>query len=80
MGNIHRVEVVVHVDAALNEGQKTEMVEHLRGCAGVEDARFSPGHDHLLLLIDYDRDRQRSKAVLDHLQQAHKGAGLLAPV
>lgn len=79
MGNSHQVEVVVHVDDALNEGQRMEMVKYLRDCAGVEDARFSPGHDHLLL-IDYDRDRVQSKDVLDYVQQTHKGAELVGPM
>jgi hypothetical protein len=79
MDIIHHVEVVVHVDAALDEAQKTEMVEHLRGCAGIVEARFSPGRDHLLL-VDYDRDRLRSKDVLNHVQQTHKGAELVGPV
>ena len=79
MGNIHQVEVVVHIDDALNEGQRADMVRQLRDCAGVEDARFSPGHDHLLL-IDYDRDCIQSKDVLGYVQQTHEGAELVGPV
>jgi hypothetical protein len=79
MSNIHQVEVVVHVDDALNEGQRAEMVRHLRDCEGVEDARFSPGRDHLLL-IDYDRDRMQSKDVLDFVRQTHGGAELVGPM
>jgi hypothetical protein len=79
MGNIHQVEVVVHVDDALNEGQKAEMVKHLRECEGVEDARFTPGRDHLLL-VDYDRDRLRSKDVLGYVRETRTGAELVGPM
>ena len=79
MGNVHQVEVVVHVDDALDEGQQAEMVKQLRGCEGVENAHFTPGRAHLLL-IDYDRDRVQSRDVLDYVRRNHKGAELVGPV
>ena len=42
MGNVHQVEVLVHVDDALSDGQRSDLVGHLKGCDGVEDARFTP--------------------------------------
>ena len=32
MGNIHQVEVVVHVDDTLSDGQRSDLVDHLKGC------------------------------------------------
>lgn len=79
MGNVHQVEVVVHVDDVLDEGQQAEMIKQLRDCAGVEDAHFTPGRAHLLL-IDYDRDRVQSREVLDYVRQNHTGAELVGPM
>jgi hypothetical protein len=79
MSNLHQVEIVVHVDDALSEVQRTEMIRHLREYEGVEDARFTPGREHLLL-IDYDRGRLQSKDVLDYVRQTHQGAELVGPM
>ena len=78
MGSIHQVEVVVHVDDALNEGQRSDLVSHLRNCDGVEDARFTPGRDHLML-IDYDRDQLHAQDVLGYVKETHTGAELIGP-
>ena len=78
MGNIHQVEVVVHVDDALSDGQRTDLVSHLKGCDGVEDARFTPGRNHLML-IDYDRDQLQSKDVLGYVRETHAAAELVGP-
>ena len=78
MGNIHQVEVVVHVDDALSDGQRSDLVDHLKGCDGVEDARFTPGRNHLML-IDYDRDQLLSKDVLGYIREAHTTAELVGP-
>jgi hypothetical protein len=79
MGNIHQVEVVVHVDATLNESQKSDLVSHLQGCEGVEDARFTEGRGHLML-IDYDRDTLNAQDVLGYVRENHTGAELVGPV
>ena len=78
MGNIHQVEVVVHVDDALSDGQRTDLVSHLKGCDGVEDARFTPGRNHLML-IDYDRDQLQSKDVLGYVRETYAAAELVGP-
>ena len=79
MGNIHQVEVVVHIDDTLNEGQRSDLVSHLQGCEGVEDARFTEGRGHLML-IDYDRDRLNAQDVLGYVRKNHAGAELIGPV
>jgi len=78
MGNIHQVEVVVHVDDVLSADQRSELVDHLKGCDGVEDARFTPGRNHLML-IDYDRDQLHSNDVLGYVREAHTAAELVGP-
>ena len=78
MGNIHQVEVVVHVDEALSDGQRSELVSHLKGCDGVEDASFTPGRNHLML-IDYDRDQLHAQDVLGYVREAHTAAELVGP-
>ncbi len=79
MGNIHQVEVVVHVDDALNEGERSDLVSQLRCHDGVEEARFTEGRDHLML-IDYDRDRLHAKDVLGYVKETHAGAELIGPI
>ncbi|MDH5516132.1 MAG: hypothetical protein OEY45_13330 [Gammaproteobacteria bacterium] len=79
MGNVHKVEVVVHVDDALNEDQRSDLVSHLRDCEGVEDARFTERRNHLLL-IDYDRERLRAQDVLGYVRANHVGAELVGPI
>lgn len=78
MGSIHEVEVVVHVDGALSDGQRLDLVSHLKGCNGVEDARFTPGRNHLML-IGYDRDQLHSQDVLGYVREAHATAELVGP-
>jgi hypothetical protein len=79
MGNVHQVEVVVHVDDALNDGQRSDLVSQLQERDGVEDARFTPGRDHLML-IDYDRDRLHAQDVLGYVRETHTGAELVGPI
>ena len=78
MGDIHQVEVVVHVDDALDEGQRSDLVSHLLNCDGVEDARFTEGRNHLML-IDYDRDQLHALDVLGYVKETHTGAELIGP-
>jgi len=79
MGNVHQVEVVVHVDNALSDDQRSDLLSRLRDRAGVEDARFTSGRDHLML-IDYDRGRVRAQDVLGYVREAHTGAELVGPI
>jgi hypothetical protein len=78
MGNIHQVEVVVHVEDALSDGQRPDLVDYLKGCDGIESARFTPGRNHLIL-IDYDRDQLHSKDVLGYVRETCTAVGLVGP-
>ena len=79
MVNVHQVEVVVHVDDALSADQRAKLVGSLMNHAGVEDAHFTAGLDHLLL-VDYDRDRLHAQDVLGYLRENHVAAELVGPV
>ena len=78
MENARKIEVVVHVDDALNEDQRSDFVGRLQGYDGVEYACFTPGRDHLLL-IDYDRDRLQALDVLGYVRGIHT-AELIGPI
>ena len=78
MGSIHQVEVLVHVDDALSDGQRSDLVGHVKGCDGVEDARFTPGRNHLML-IDYDRDQLHAQDVLGYVRETQAAAELVGP-
>lgn len=78
MRRASKIEVVVHIDDALNEDQRLDFVSRLRGCDGVEHASFTPGHQHLLL-VDYDRDQLNALDVLGYVGEFQK-AELVGPI
>ena len=78
MGNTHQVEVLVHVDEALSDGQRSDLVGHLKDCDCVEDARFTPGRNHLML-VDYDRDQLHAQDVLGYVRETQAAAELVGP-
>ena len=79
MTTMHKVEVVVHVDDVLEENQQAELINDLRKHGGVEEARFTPGRAHLMV-IDYDRDQLSAQDVLDHVRRDHLRAELIGPI
>jgi hypothetical protein len=76
MTDMHQVEIVIHVDEALTEGQRTALVSNLRGHDGVEDARFTTGRDHLIV-IDYDSNKLHSLDILSYVKQEDFNAELI---
>jgi hypothetical protein len=76
MNTIHQVEVVIHVDESLSDARRAGMLSSLRGRDGVEDARFTPGRNHLLL-IDYDANKLRTSDVLGLVRAECVGAELV---
>jgi len=76
MNAIHQVEVVIHVDESLSDERRAGMLSSLRGRDGVEDARFTPGRNHLML-IDYDANKLRTIDVLGLVRAEHVGAELV---
>jgi cell division protein FtsX len=76
MNSIHQVEVVIHVDDALNEEQRASLVSKLQERDGVEKARFTTGRDHLMV-IDYDSNKLHTFDVLAYVKQEHVNAELI---
>jgi len=79
MATMHKVEIVVHVDDVLEDAQQTELINNLRKHGGVEEAHFTPGRAHLLV-VDYDRDQLNAQDVLEHVRRDHLRAELVGPI
>ena len=79
MGATHKIEIIVHVDDALNEDQRASLILGLNGHEGVEHAHFTPGLDHLLV-VDYDRDLLKAQDVLGYVKKNHIGAELIGGI
>lgn len=76
MNDIHKVEVVIHVDETLSEEQQASIVSNLQGRDGVEKARFTAGRDHLMV-IDYDSNKLHSDEVLGYVKRENVNAELV---
>lgn len=76
MGNIHQVGIVIHVDEALTDAERTTLVSNLREREGVESASFTTGRDHLMV-IDYDSSKLHSLDILGYVRQEHVNAELI---
>jgi hypothetical protein len=76
MTDMHQVEIVIHVDQALSEDQRTALVSNLKGHDGVEHASFTAGRDHLMV-IDYDSNKLHSLDILGYVKQEHLNAELI---
>ena len=76
MDNIHQVEVVIHVDEALSEEKRAALIGNLEGRDGVQHARFTTGHDHLMV-IDYDSNKLHTIDVLGYVKQENVNAELI---
>jgi hypothetical protein len=79
MASTHKVEIVVHVDDVLGETEQSELIGDLQRHSGVEEAHFTPGRAHLLV-IDYDPDQLSAKEVLEHVRRDHLRAELIGPI
>jgi cell division protein FtsX len=76
MANMHQVEIVIHVDEALTDDQRTALVSNLRERDGVKHARFTTGRDHLMV-IDYDANKLHSIDILNYVKEEHVNAELI---
>jgi hypothetical protein len=76
MDTIHEVEVVIHVDDALNTDERAAMVANLQARDGVVHVRFTPGRNHLMV-IGYDSGRLHASDVLNYVKQEHANAELI---
>jgi hypothetical protein len=73
------VEVLVHVDETLEEGQRRDLVSFLEAADGIESAEFCPLRYHLML-IQYNRERMNSQEVLSRVTSMNVHAELIGPV
>jgi cell division protein FtsX len=76
MSSIHHVEVVIHVDEALDDEQQQALITSLQKHAGIEKARFTKGRDHLMV-IDYDSNKLQTTDVLNLVKQENFNAELI---
>lgn len=76
MNDAHQVEVVIHVDETLNEERQASLISNLQERDGVENARFTTGRDHLMV-IDYDSNKLHSDEVLGYVKQENVNAELV---
>jgi len=79
MRNVHQVEIVVHVDNALSQDQRDDLINHIVKNDGVEMAKFTPSHEHLML-VDYDCDKLHAADVLGYIQKEHATAEMVGPI
>ena len=75
----HNVEIVVHVDNTLDEGQRNDLVSSLENSDGIDRAEFCPLRFHLMLVL-YDRNRITSQDVLGRVTSQSIHAELVGPV
>lgn len=75
----HHVELVVHVDESLNNGQRSHMEETLVATRGISRAHFNKNRPHLMI-VEYDPDETSSINVLSEIRREHVHAELIGPV
>lgn len=75
----HSVEIIVHVDETLDEGQREDLVNTLEKSEGIHSAEFCPLRYHLVL-VQYDRNRLASQDVLGRVISQRIHAKLIGPV
>lgn len=75
----HQVEIVVHVDESLSEGQRSGLVSALEDSEGIDRAEFCPLRYHLML-VQYDRNRITSQDVIGRVTSQSIHAELIGPV
>jgi hypothetical protein len=79
MTTTHKVEIVVHVDDVLGPTEQAELITDLQKHGGVQEAQFTPGRAHLLV-IDYDPDQLSAQEILEHVRRDHLRAELIGPI
>jgi hypothetical protein len=75
----HSVEIVIHVDEALAESKRKEVVSVLENNDGIISAEFCPLRYHLML-VRYDRETFNSQDVLGKVTDQGVRAELIGPV
>jgi len=73
------VEIVLHVDDALEEKQRNDLASSLSANDGVYNARFTPNRDHLML-VKYNRVKYKAIDILQKLTSNNVRAELIGPI
>ncbi|MDH5765734.1 MAG: hypothetical protein OEZ38_06940 [Gammaproteobacteria bacterium] len=60
-------DVLIHLDQAINETEKENIIEQLRAVDGVIAPRFNKDREHLLL-VSYNSDRVDSLVLLNEVR------------
>ena len=76
MNDIHHVEVVIHVDETLGDEEQNQLIENLQKHEGIENARFSAGREHLMV-IDYNSNKLNTADVLGYVRQQNFHAEII---
>jgi hypothetical protein len=79
MKNEKTVEIVVHVDEELDEGQRSTLTSELKNIDGITDAEFCPLRWHLML-VRYNTRVFSSPDVLKKIVSHDVHAQLIGPV
>ena len=74
--NKYKVEIIVHVDDTLGDGRREDLLRGLGDHQGVDAARFSAKHPHLVL-VDYDPEQIHATDVLMYVRREHVNAELI---
>ena len=73
------IEIVVHIDEELGDSNRGELTEYLTSTEGVSAAEFCPLRFHLML-VQYDRDRISSQAIIQRINSRRVNAQLIGPI
>lgn len=72
-------DLLIHVNQALDEEQRKEVVNVLKGIEGVLSAEFSKQRWHLLI-VWYDTNCASSRTLLDELSRQDLNVQLIGPI
>ncbi len=73
------VEIIVHVDESLDQGQRDELIAGLEQDEAINSAEFCVSRNHLML-VNYDREMLTSQDVLGRVKSHKVHAELIGPV
>jgi hypothetical protein len=76
MDTTNHVDVIIHVDETLSDKRRAKLVSNLQCSDGVNNARFAPGRDHLMV-IDYDPNKLHTSEVLTFVKEENVNAELI---
>ena len=76
MNPMNVVDVLIHVNEALDKNQRVQLEQTMRDLDGVIAPRFNPAHPHLML-VAFNPSHVQSKVLLQHVNSAGYHAQLI---